>query len=148
MVLAAGDGLEALEIARAEHPRIALADVMMPRMDGVELCWLLRSDPTTSAMVVLLMSAAIVAGPSGCGADRVLRKPLELDILHETVHRYLAVACDARAPNEHLARGPAAAAYTLLTTTPQRIERGKPWAPRVGRTRVLAFCAVPLLRRT
>ena len=92
VVLTAGDGQEALRVARAEHPRLVLTDVMMPRMDGIELCRRLHGDPTTRATVVLLMSAAVVTDPSGCGAEGVLRKPFDLDALSQTVHRYLGAA--------------------------------------------------------
>ena len=91
-VLTAGSGREALVIALAEHPDLVLTDVMMPRMSGVELCRLLRGDPATSAMVVLLMSAAVVIDPSGCGSNGVIPKPFDLDVLSETVHRYLRAA--------------------------------------------------------
>lgn len=88
-VLTAGDGLEALTIAQKEQPRLVLADIMMPRMDGVELCSRLRGDPSTSAMVVLLMSAAPRADASGCGAAGVIQKPFDLEALAQAVHRYL-----------------------------------------------------------
>ena len=89
VVLTAGDGQEALTIALEEQPRLVLTDVMMPRMDGLELCRRLRDDPATSATVVLLMSAAVVTDPSGCGATGVIRKPFELDDLVMTVRRHL-----------------------------------------------------------
>ena len=90
--LIAGDGLEALTIAHEERPQLVLTDVTMPGMDGVELCRQLRRDPGTSAMVVLLMSAAVDTDPSGCGADGVIRKPFDIEDLVETVHRHLTVA--------------------------------------------------------
>lgn len=91
-VLTAGDGLEALTIAQKEQPRLVLADIMMPRMDGVELCSRLQGDPSTSAMVVLLMSAAPRTDALGCGAVGVIHKPFDLEVLAETVHRYLGTA--------------------------------------------------------
>jgi DNA-binding response OmpR family regulator len=91
-VLTAGDGLEALEITREEHPRLVLTDVMMPRMDGVDLCRRLRDDPSTGAPVVLFMSAVMRIDLSGCGAAGLIRKPFDLDDLLDTVRRHLVAA--------------------------------------------------------
>ena len=91
VVLTAGDGQEALTMARKRCPRLVLTDIMMPRMDGVELCRRLRGDPSTGAMVVLLMSAAVPIDPTGCGAADLIRKPFDLDDLSSTVHRHLSL---------------------------------------------------------
>ena len=88
-VLTAGDGLEALEIAREERPRLVLTDVMMPRMDGVELCRCLREDPATRDTAVLLMTAARHRDLSGCDAVGILRKPFDLGDLVAMVRRHL-----------------------------------------------------------
>ncbi len=88
-VLTAGDGLEALAIARKEHPGLVLTDVMMPRMNGVELCRKLHEDPSTRGTVVLLMTAAGQFEMGECGAVGLLRKPFDLDGLFETVHGFL-----------------------------------------------------------
>ena len=89
VVLTAGDGQEALMIAREERPRLVLTDVMMPRMDGIELCRRLHGDPTTRATVVLLMSAVVRRDLSGCGAAGLVHKPFGFEDLAETVHRHL-----------------------------------------------------------
>lgn len=44
-VLEASDGLEALEVVRAEPPDLMIVDIVMPRMDGVEFVRELRRDP-------------------------------------------------------------------------------------------------------
>src|SRR5687768_17609046 len=43
-VLMASDGREAFDTARHHHPDLIISDVMMPRMDGIELCRLVRAD--------------------------------------------------------------------------------------------------------
>ena len=88
-VMTAGSTQEALIIAIEEHPDMVLTDVMIPRMGSVELCELLRGDSATCAIVVLLMSAAVATNAPVCGAEGVLRKPFDLDMLSETVHRHL-----------------------------------------------------------
>jgi PAS domain S-box-containing protein len=78
-VLAAGDGQEALELARRRAPDLVLSDVMMPRLDGFGLLRALRDDPLTARTPVVLLSArageeATVEGLEA-GADDYLVKP-------------------------------------------------------------------------
>ena len=91
-VLTAGDGFEALGIARAQHPQLVLTDVMMPRMNGVELCRRLHEDPETRNTVVLLMTATEQFEMAECSAAGLIRKPFDLGSLSEIVHRHLVAA--------------------------------------------------------
>jgi two-component system alkaline phosphatase synthesis response regulator PhoP len=56
-VLTALDGEQALERARAEHPDLIVLDIMMPKLDGYETCKLLKADPETKDIPVILLSA-------------------------------------------------------------------------------------------
>jgi two-component system alkaline phosphatase synthesis response regulator PhoP len=56
-VLTAYDGLEGLEKARAEKPDLIILDIMMPKMDGYEVCHQLRSDPATAQIPIIILSA-------------------------------------------------------------------------------------------
>lgn len=75
----AGDGVEALEIARRECPALVFLDLDMPRMDGIETCRRLRADPFTSATVIVMVTAAhgddIEQRAEIAGADLFLTKP-------------------------------------------------------------------------
>ncbi|MFB9235762.1 SpoIIE family protein phosphatase [Plantactinospora siamensis] len=78
-VTAVVDGQAALEAARAEGPELIVSDVMMPRMDGLQLVAALRADPRTMSTPVLLLSAragqeAAIEGLDA-GADDYLVKP-------------------------------------------------------------------------
>jgi signal transduction histidine kinase/CheY-like chemotaxis protein len=78
-VLAVADGQEALDAVRREIPDLVLADVMMPRLDGLGLLAALRADPDTATTPVVLLSArageeAAVDGLAA-GADDYLAKP-------------------------------------------------------------------------
>jgi signal transduction histidine kinase/DNA-binding NarL/FixJ family response regulator len=78
-VLAAGDGVQALELARAQQPDLLLTDVMMPRLDGFGLIAQIRADARLAATPVIVLSAqageeARVQGLSR-GADDYLVKP-------------------------------------------------------------------------
>ncbi|PLV53205.1 histidine kinase [Mycobacterium tuberculosis variant microti OV254] len=74
-----GDGQQALDAIRAEAPDLVISDVMMPRLDGLQLLAALRGEPRTAALPVLLLSAragqeASVKGLLA-GADDYLVKP-------------------------------------------------------------------------
>ncbi|MEH0152604.1 two-component regulator propeller domain-containing protein [Limibacter armeniacum] len=56
-VISAENGKEALEIAREEQPYLILSDVMMPVMNGIELCATLKQDMATSHIPVILITA-------------------------------------------------------------------------------------------
>ena len=78
-VLTAEDGEEGLAAAREELPDLVLSDVMMPRLNGHEMCRLLKDDPQTSNIPVVLISArhgteAALDGFSA-GADDFVVKP-------------------------------------------------------------------------
>jgi len=56
-VLTALDGEQALEKARAENPDLIVLDIMMPKLDGYETCKMLKADPATKDIPVILLSA-------------------------------------------------------------------------------------------
>ena len=64
-LLQAIDGEEALRVARGEHPALVLLDVNMPRLDGFEVCRRLKSDPATTDIKVVMLTAR------GADVDRV-----------------------------------------------------------------------------
>jgi CheY-like chemotaxis protein len=78
-ILEAADGEEALQVARTEHPKLILLDVMMPRLDGLEVCRRLRDDPFTKDIVVVLLTAMAQDGDRerglAAGADDYFTKP-------------------------------------------------------------------------
>jgi len=55
-ILEAGNGLEALELARSRKPRIAVLDVEMPELDGVEACRQIKADPELEGTVVIMLT--------------------------------------------------------------------------------------------
>jgi ligand-binding sensor domain-containing protein/signal transduction histidine kinase/DNA-binding response OmpR family regulator len=79
------NGFEGLELARDHAPDLVLSDIMMPKMDGLELCQKLKSDLKTSHIPVILLTArsdnnSMVEGLE-TGADDYVPKPFNLDIL-------------------------------------------------------------------
>jgi DNA-binding response OmpR family regulator len=78
-LLQAGDGQEALEMARRERPDLILLDINMPRLDGFEVCQALKGDPETASIKVVMLSArgsdADRARGRECGVDEYFVKP-------------------------------------------------------------------------
>ncbi len=78
-VLEAFDGAAALELARRTPPDLALLDVRMPLLDGVEVCRRLRQSPECAHTRIVMLSAAAQAQDRArglaAGADEYLTKP-------------------------------------------------------------------------
>ena len=89
-ILGAHDGVEALAIARKQRPDLVITDVMMPGIDGRELCRLIRSDPELANTRVMLMSAVHKLDIGGYGADEFIRKPFDLHEVDRAVRRLLS----------------------------------------------------------
>lgn len=85
-VVAASDGVEALEQARAYHPQLVLLDLMMPRMNGWEFRQAQKCDPEVSAIPVVIISALAPDGP--CDAEGYIEKPFDVEVLVNAVRRY------------------------------------------------------------
>jgi CheY-like chemotaxis protein len=71
---------------------------MMPLIGGVELCRTLKADPATAHIPIVLMSAAHARASAGAGADAVIGKPFDLDVLDGLVERLLGSAEPHAAP--------------------------------------------------
>lgn len=88
-VLIVGDGAQALALAHAERPDLVVTDLMMPVMDGIELCRRLRADARTCEVPIVVMTAAGRAQSDAARADAYLAKPFDLDALLEIVVSYV-----------------------------------------------------------
>jgi len=78
-VRTATDGLQALEVARREHPDLIVLDIMLPRLDGLEVCRILRRE---MVVPILMLTARVdevdrVVGLE-MGADDYLGKPFSM----------------------------------------------------------------------
>jgi two-component system, chemotaxis family, chemotaxis protein CheY len=92
-LLEAGDGEEALRVARERRPDLVLADFRMPRLDGPGLCEALKRDYRTSSLpVVILTGNKDAESARKCllaGAREVLTKPVQPQQLLDAVNRQL-----------------------------------------------------------
>ncbi|HXH82243.1 MAG TPA: response regulator [Candidatus Tectomicrobia bacterium] len=94
-IVTAADGEEALAAAYAHQPDLVLLDVMMPKLDGIEVCRRLKSDPAfpfTPIVLVTAMSESkdVVAGLEA-GGDEYLTKPIDHAALAARVRSMLRI---------------------------------------------------------
>ena len=89
----AGKGDDALDLALKLRPDLILLDLMLPGIDGVEVCRLLRKDPRTAFVAIIMLTARSlpadrIAGLEA-GADDYVDKPFHIDEILARVHRSL-----------------------------------------------------------
>ena len=94
-VITATSGAEALEMIKSEPPDIVLLDVMMPEMDGFEVCRRIKAEPATALLPVIMVTALNeqsdrVTGLEA-GADEFLTKPVRDMALFARVRSLLRV---------------------------------------------------------
>jgi CheY-like chemotaxis protein len=93
-IFEAGDGLEGLEQAAGIRPDLILLDIGMPKINGLELCRLLKSDPKTATAHVLFLTGedrlGVVEDALKEGASGYVVKPFDLGRLAEKIDTLLA----------------------------------------------------------
>jgi DNA-binding response OmpR family regulator len=91
--LVVANGLQALEAAKARWPALVITDLMMPRLNGVELIAALRAEAAADrhkpSPPVILLTAAGTTRAHAAGADAVLHKPFDLADLEALLERFL-----------------------------------------------------------
>lgn len=84
-ILCADNGRKALEVIRHEMPDLVVSDVMMPEMDGNELCQKIKSNDKTRHLPVMMLTARLSEENEiesrECGADDYIKKPFSIDLL-------------------------------------------------------------------
>jgi two-component system alkaline phosphatase synthesis response regulator PhoP len=89
-IFRAGNGMEALHQARRVLPDVVLLDLMLPDIDGFSVCEILRAQPSTADVPIIVVSA--LASPSACGRSietQVVchfKKPVDFKTLGNAIH--------------------------------------------------------------
>ena len=95
------DGESALERARQAQPTLIIAEILIPKIDGLALCRRLRADPATGHIPVIIFSVlAAAARASEAGASAFLRKPLVENVFVSAVRSAMAEPATARMENQ------------------------------------------------
>jgi CheY-like chemotaxis protein len=144
----AEDGREALAKATSLHPSVIVTETRLPGISGFELCRLLRDDPVTLSIPIIVVtgdaSAKGVGLAEAAGADVVLVKPCLPERLAAEMRRVLSQSYELRArgravqanlaaqvtkSNELIARSHANARRVMLSHTHQRRDTTGPMMP-------------------
>ncbi|MFG0246679.1 MAG: response regulator [Phycisphaerales bacterium JB052] len=84
-VLTAGDGRDALDLAKSRQPDLVVLDVMMPEINGIEVARRLRSQTETASLPIIMLTAKSEEGHEleglGAGADDYISKPFSMQVL-------------------------------------------------------------------
>lgn len=94
-VTVARDGEEALGAISQERPDLVLLDVMMPKVNGFEVCEQVRANPANASMHIIMLTAkgreAEISKGLGLGADGYITKPFSTRDLVEQVRNLLGI---------------------------------------------------------
>ena len=92
-VISATDGVEAMKLTYSEHPDLILLDILMPNMNGYQVCRLLKDDDRTKHIPVVMLTARDQQSDRfwgmATGADDYIVKDFEDTLLVSTVERFL-----------------------------------------------------------
>ncbi|WP_282787023.1 response regulator transcription factor [Flavobacterium croceum] len=109
-IYTASNGREAIAVAKKEKPHLIILDVMMPEMDGMEACEIIRKTPELSQTIVTFLTArnedySQVAG-FDAGADDYIAKPIKPKLLVSKVKALLRRFQESVVVSENISVGP------------------------------------------
>ena len=90
--LVANDGIHALSQAREGRPNLILLDILLPDLDGLSVCEILRRQPATKKIPIIFMSALssnVTKRTAAMNAEDFFTKPLDLNRLERRVSELL-----------------------------------------------------------
>lgn len=92
-LMEAANGKEGLQKATSSLPDLIVSDIMMPEMDGIELCRLLKTNPETSHIPIILLTARMSQDVKQegyeTGADDYITKPFSFEMLESRIHNLI-----------------------------------------------------------
>ena len=112
-VLTAASAEEALELLHSHHPRLVLADIQLPGMDGLEMTRRIKADERTRDIAVVALTAFAMKGDeqkaTDAGCDGYITKPIDTRMLGSRIRQLL----DQRAASRPTAEARTATAISL-----------------------------------
>lgn len=88
------NGMAALESLKEEQPDLILLDIMLPEIDGFEVCRRIKSEPSTKHIPIIMLTAKKsredMARGEQVGADWYITKPFKSAMVIETIQRFLS----------------------------------------------------------
>ena len=98
-VLVAMDGQDGLKKAQTESPDVLILDIMLPKLNGYEVCTMLKQDTRYQKLPVILFTAKAQDKDEklgmACGADAYMRKPFNAQELVGKIHELLGTSPEA-----------------------------------------------------
>ena len=92
-VIEAYDGQEALEKMRQKRPDLVLLDIMMPQLNGYQVCREIKKDAKLKQIPVLMLTAKVQESDKfwglETGADDYITKPFEFETLMDSIKKYV-----------------------------------------------------------
>ncbi len=93
-VVVASNGRQALEAVKNDNPDLVLLDIMLPELDGFEVCRQIKTNPDTEAIPVIMVTAKKTGDDmtrgEQVGADWYITKPFKSAMVLETIQRFLS----------------------------------------------------------
>lgn len=93
-LIVANDGVHALSQARTLKPNLILLDILLPDLDGLSVCEILRRQPSTKKIPIIFMSALtgdVTKRTASMQAEDFFTKPLDLNRLEKRIEELLGV---------------------------------------------------------
>ena len=95
-VIEAEDGRQAIEMTNTQKPDVVLMDMMMPKMDGLTACHMIKNDPATKSIPVIMVTAIgfelNIKLSQQMGASGYITKPFSSEELPDKIAQVLAAA--------------------------------------------------------
>ena len=91
-LIVANDGVHAMSQARQAKPNLILLDILLPDLDGLSVCEILRRQPSTRKIPIIFMSALsseVTKRTASMNADDFFTKPLDLNRLEKRIDELL-----------------------------------------------------------